>query len=108
MLCVYYMFLVGGEAAGTRAHVLCVWPYFPFCTYVESPCVFMQEAEMGAASKEAAVGLSCAVNCVCVCVCVHLCVLLRACLRSLPCAEENRVVMLHLKGAVINEMDKRP
>lgn len=62
-----YMFLVAGKAAGPRAHVLCVWPYFPFCTYVESPCVFMQEAEMGAASKEAAVGLSCAVNCVCVC-----------------------------------------
>lgn len=37
--------------------------------YGESLCVFMQEAEMGAASKEAAVMLSCAVNCACVCVC---------------------------------------
>ena len=71
MLCVYVF--SGWRSCWHRAHVLCDWPYSPLCTYVESACVFMQEAEMGAASKEAAVGLSCAVNCVCVCVCVCVC-----------------------------------
>lgn len=61
---------------------------------------------MGAASKEAAVGLSRAVNCVCVS--LSLFVQLCACLCSLECANENRVTMRHLKGTVINEMYKRP
>jgi len=67
-------------------------------------CVLTQEAEMGAASKEAAVRISCVVNCVR----VHLCVQSCACLCSLACADENRVAVLHLKGNVINEMNKRP
>lgn len=74
--------------------------------------MFLQEAEMGAASKEAAVRFSPAVNCVCVSVRVHtrvcLCVQLYACLCSLACADESGVAMLHLKGSVINEMNKRP
>lgn len=74
--------------------------------YSEGLCVFLPEDEMGAASKEAAVRLSCAVNCVCVS--LSLFVQLCACLCSLACADENRVTMLHLKGAVINEMYKRP
>lgn len=43
-----------------------------------------------------------------VCVRLHLCAQPCGCLCSVTCADENRVTMLHLKGAVINEMNKRP
>lgn len=50
----------------------CVWPYFSSCIYVvRGLCVSLQEAEMGAASKEAAVRFSPAVNCACACVHRH-------------------------------------
>lgn len=85
------------------AHVCLV--IFLSCIYVhESLCVFMHGAEKGAASKETAVRLCYAVNCVCVCLCVQLCPYLC----SLAFADENRVTVLHLKGTVINEMNKRP
>lgn len=72
-ICIYV--LVGGEAAGMHACVCGRLSILYLCS--EGLCVFLQEAEMGAASKEAAVRLSCAVNCVCVrvfvCNCVHVC-----------------------------------
>lgn len=110
-ICIYVS--VGGGAAG----MLCVAIFLLLYLCCEGPlCVFLQEAEMGAASKEAAVRFSPAVNCACAQTrpharahaCVCLCVQLHACLCSLACAEENRVAMLHLKGGVINEMNKRP
>lgn len=82
----------------TRTHAVCL-AIIPLSMCGESLCTHT-EAEMGAASKEAAVRASCAFNCVCVCVCAGLCLLV--------CADENRVAVLHLKGTVINEMNKRP
>lgn len=60
--------LVGGEAAGMQA-CACARVSVLFLR-VEGLHVLLQEAEMGAASKEAAVRLCCTVNCVSVCVCL--------------------------------------
>lgn len=54
---------------------------FPFCMYVYVESLFIHAgAEMGAASKEAAVSLLvllivcvCSCVCVCLCICVHVC-----------------------------------
>lgn len=73
--------LVGGEAAGMQkcacAHVSVLF------LRVEGLRVLLQEAEMGAASKEAAVRLCCAVNCVSVC--VFLCETVRVFVLSSVC-----------------------
>ncbi len=63
-----------------RTHI-CVFGHISIL-YVRggSLCVFMQEAGMGAASKEAAVRLCCAVNCVCVCVRVCVCIFVCDCM----------------------------
>ncbi len=87
-MCAYVYVLVGGEAAGTHTRVcvcvcvcVCLAIFLP-CMYVQRVFVlFMQGAAMGAASKETAVRLSCAVNCVCVrvCVCIFVCNCVHVC-----------------------------
>lgn len=109
VLCVYVsMFLVGGEPAGMHACMracVCV-AIFLFCIYVVSAFVYFCRRLRWVLpqSKLLSGSLVLLIVCVCACFCVQLC----ACLRSLACVDENRVAMLHLKGAVINEMNKRP
>lgn len=87
-----------------RAHVCAFGCNSSLRVCVGYLCVLMLEGEMGGASEEAVVRFSCVVNCAC----MHLCVQWCACLCPAACADENGVAVLHLKGSVINEMNKRP
>lgn len=97
------------ELLALQTRVLCVCATVFLRALGWGPGVLLQESEMGAASERGKL-LSGSVALLIVPACVFVCVRAQECARlcSAACADENRVAALHLKGAAINEMNKRP
>lgn len=111
-MCLCVCVLVGGGAAGianTRVVCVCVCvrDCVPVCTGLGPGCA---PAGVGDGCCLRGKRLSGSVALLIVRAYVFVCVRAqeRARLCSAACADENRVAALHLKGAVINEMNKRP
>lgn len=109
-MCLCVCVLVGGGAAGianTRVVCVRVCDCVPVCTGLGPGCAPAGVGDgccLRGKRRSGSVALLIVRAYVFVCVRAQE----RARLCSAACADENRVAALHLKGAVINEMNKRP
>lgn len=102
------MYVFSGWRSCWHAHTCVFLARFLSCMYMERAFMYSCRGLRWVLPQRKLLSASLVVLIVWACVCLHLCVQLCAYLCSLVCADENRVAVLHLKGTVINEMNKRP